>query len=361
MKVLIVFNHPAPYKVKLFNELSKKLDLFVIFERNSAKDRPDGFYSEKNFEFKNIVLNKGYFGRENSFSFKVRNFIKKNHKDFDLIIMNGYSTISEQLAINYMIKHKIPYVLYINGGVIREKECKFIKKLKRRYITNAIGYLSPNEQASLYLTYYGAKNTIVHYPYCTYFDKEIKQANINEKERNVLREKYNLPNGKLFISASIFIDRKNNFELFDAFKGKDCSLVLYGDGPLRKKYLEYLDKNEIKNVSVRNFVNGTLLMDIMSCCDCFITLSKEDIYGHTTIEALASGIPVISSNRVISSLAVIKDYENGYLVSNKDEINNAIEKVDYSFMSKNCINTAKQFTIEKEAQVILEGLIRFIK
>ena len=163
------------------------------------------------------------------------------------------------------------------------------------------------------------------------------------------------------MSASIFIDRKNNFELFDSFKGKDCSLVLYGDGPLRKKYLEYLNKNNIKNVYIRDFVNGSELMNIMSCCDCFITLSKEDIYGHTTIEALASGLPVISSNRVVSSIAVIKDYENGYLVSSKDEISNAIDKVDYSFMSKNCIDTAKQFTIEKEVHVILEGLIRFIK
>ena len=61
MKVLIVFNHPAPYKVKLFNELSKKLDLFVIFERKYAKDRPTNFYSEKNFEFNNIVYDNGYF------------------------------------------------------------------------------------------------------------------------------------------------------------------------------------------------------------------------------------------------------------------------------------------------------------
>ena len=250
--------------------------------------------------------------------------------------MNGYATITEQIAINYMIKHKIPYILYINGGVIREKENKFIKKLKRRYISHAFGYLSPNEKSSLYLTYYGANQSIIHYPYCTYFENEIKKGNMSDKERNALREKYGLPKGKLFISASNFIKRKNNFELFDAFKDKDCSLVLYGDGPLKKKYVDYLAKNNIKNVYLKDFVFSNELMDIMSCCDSFITLSKEDIYGHTTLEAFASGIPVISSNKVVSSLSVIKDYENGFVVNNKKEIDYAIEHIDYSVMSKNC-------------------------
>ena len=361
MKVLIVFNHPAPYKVKLFNELSKKLDLFVIFERKYAKDRPANFYSEKNYQFNNTIYEKGYLCRENSFTFKLKKYIKENHQKYDLIVMNGYATITEQIAINYMIKHKIPYILYINGGVIREKENKFIKKLKRRYISHAFGYLSPNEKSSLYLTYYGANRSIIHYPYCTYFENEIKKGNMGDKERDALREKYGLPKGKLFISASNFIKRKNNFELFDAFKDKDCSLVLYGDGPLKKKYVDYLAKNNIKNVYLKDFVFSNELMDIMSCCDSFITLSKEDIYGHTTLEAFASGIPVISSNKVVSSLSVIKDYENGFVVNNKKEIDYAIEHIDYSVMSKNCIETAKQFSIEKEAEVITEGLKGFLK
>jgi glycosyltransferase involved in cell wall biosynthesis len=250
--------------------------------------------------------------------------------------------------------------LFTNGGVIREKECKFKRRLKRRYIKHALGYLSPNEKASLYLTFYGAREKIVHYPYCTYYEKDIKKANISEKERNALREKYNLPQGKLFISASIFIKRKNNYELFDAFKGRNDTLVLYGSGPLKNKYEEYLKVNNINNVIIRDFISSNELMEIMSCCDCFITLSKEDIYGHTTIEALASGIPVISSNKVVSSLSVIKTYENGYLVSSKEDVLDALDKVDYAFMSKNCIETAKQFTIEKEANVITTGLEGFI-
>ena len=362
MKVLIVFNHPAPYKVKLFNELSKKLDLFVIFERKYAKDRPADFYTEKNYEFKNIVLEKGYFSKENSLSFAVKNYIKKHHKEYDLILMNGYSMIAEQIAINYMIKHKIPYILYTNGGVIRKKENFFVKKLKIRYISHAFAYLSPNDEASKYLTYYGARGNIIQYPYCTYYEKDIKKGGLELSERIELRKKYGLPtDGKLFISASNFIKRKNNFELFNKFKGQPYNLVLYGDGPLRKKYLKYLAKNNINNVYIKSFVYSNELMDIMSCCDCFITLSKEDIYGHTTLEAFASGIPVISSKKVVSSLSLVKKLETGFLVSNSTEIREALYMVEYEVMSPFCIEVAKKFSIEKEAEVIYQGLKGFVK
>ena len=110
---------------------------------------------------------------------------------------------------------------------------------------------------------------------------------------------------------------------------------------------------------VREFVKSNELMNIMSCCDAFITLSNEDIYGHTTMEALASGIPVISSEKVVSSVAVIENGKNGFLVKNKENVKNAIKNIDYSSMSSYCIDIAKKFSIEKEAQEIVKGLEGF--
>ena len=60
MRVLIIFNHPAPYKVHAFNELAKYVDLTVLFERTKAKDRPDSFYSANKYEFKNMFLKDHY-------------------------------------------------------------------------------------------------------------------------------------------------------------------------------------------------------------------------------------------------------------------------------------------------------------
>ena len=124
-KVLIVFNHPAPYKVRLFNELSKTFDLHVIFERDSASDRNKAFYFEDKYTFTTHKIKGLKVGREGLISSGVKKHLK--HNKYDLVIMNGYSHYAEMKAIKYLQKHNVPYVLYINGGTIKEKEC-FIKK-----------------------------------------------------------------------------------------------------------------------------------------------------------------------------------------------------------------------------------------
>lgn len=361
MKVLIVFNHPAPYKVKLFNEIAKIVDLDVIFEREKASDRPTDFYAENKIEFNAMILKGCYLGKENTYTNKVKKYIKDNHDKYDLIIMNGYSTIAEMKAINYMRKHKINFGLYINGGIIKKDNC--IKaKLKRKYISSASYYFSPCEEASDYLVHYGAnKDTIYTYPYSTFFAKDVLDNPLSKEEKDDLKIKYDLPLNKIFISASQFIERKNIFQLLRVFKGRNETLLLIGDGIQKDDYLKYIKDHEMNNVLIRDFMKHSDLINLMTACDAFITLSKEDIYGHTTNEAMARGLPVISSNRVISSLHLIKNGYNGYLVNlNDEEIISAINDINDS-MAVNALIVARENTMEKMALAHKEIFKRIIK
>ena len=212
MKVLIVFNHPAPYKVRLFNELAKSFDLEVIFEREKASNRPKDYYNATEFNFKYTILKRGAFGEENSNTGELTRIIKARHEEFDAIIMNGYSTITELRAIHYMNKHHIPYTLYINGGLVK-KESFLKKKIKTKFISSASHYFSPCEEADEYLKYYGADpSKIKHYVYSTVYEKDISPL-ISEKEKEEIRAKYSLPKGDLYVSACQFIKRKNNIQL----------------------------------------------------------------------------------------------------------------------------------------------------
>lgn len=358
MKVLIVFNHPAPYKIRLFNELAKYYDLFVIFEREKASDRPDAFYNIKDFNFNHIILNKGSFGRENSNTNLLKKYIKENHDKYDLIVMNGYSTITELRAIKYMNKHHIPFTLFINGGLIK-KEYKFKKWYKTKYISSAKNYFSPCEEADEYLVYYGAnKDKIFHYVYSTIYEKDIVNEKLTDEEKLAIREKYNLPKGDLYISASQFIKRKNNAQLIDCFVGLNAHLLLVGEGNQKEEYERIIKEKNINNIIIRPFEKRDNLFKLMDCCDGFITLSQEDIYGHTTNEAFSRGLPVLSSNKVVGSRHLIKDGKNGFLVD-LSKNNDIIDKINNL---KNCsfeeVNkTAKENTIEK----MVESMIKIIE
>ena len=349
MKVLIVFNHPAPYKVNLFNELAKTFDLTVIFERNANSDRNKDFYNNK-IQFKAIFLKSIKLGNENAFTLGVKNHLKKNK--YDLIIMNGYRNIPELIAIKYLNKHHIPYCLYINGGIIKRNEPKWLKNYKTKYISSASWYMSPDERSNEYLTYYGADaSKIKNYPYSTIYEKDIRTQPFSNDQKVSKREEYGLNFKNLFVSTGQLIKRKNYLELIGYWKNQpsENGLIIIGEGK-QKEYLEnYIKENNLSNVKLLGYKSKSEIFDIYSFCNAFIFPSLEDIYGHVVNEALSQGLPVISLDNVNSSLHLIENKKNGFVVSNINSKNfeDAINYVLSHDMFDEAIKIAKENTIEK--------------
>ena len=348
-KVLIVFNHPAPYKVRLFNELSKTFDLHVIFERNSASDRNKGFYFEEKYDFTTHKIHGIKVGHEGFISKGVRKHLQYN--EYDVVIMNGYSHYAEMKAIDWMKKWHAPYVLYINGGTIK-KESSLKRKIKKHYISRANAYFSPDEESNKYLIHYGANPKLIYnYPYSTIYEKEIVS---DKPDKAALRKELGILFDKVFVSSGQLIARKNYLSLVKEWKKypENYGLFLIGDGKQRKE-IEQLIKNEnIKNVVLTGFLPRQEMFKYFQASDVFLFPSKEDIYGHVINEALSQGIPVISTNKVNSAVKLIKDFKNGFLldVLEGSEFEQAIDNVLNMDAFLECVNTAKECTIEKMAE-----------
>lgn len=363
-KVLIVFNHPAPYKVKLFNELSKSLDLTVIFERDSESDRNKAFYDEKRYEFKTVKVRGLKFGREGFISGQVAKHIKNNR--YDLIIMNGYSHHAERKAIRYMKNHKIPYVLYINGGIIKPNESKLKKSIKTKYISGALSYLSPDESSNEYLVYYGAdKDKIFNYNYSTIFKHEVLPKPFSSKDKILLRKDASITDEKVFVSCGQLIKRKNYFELIRVWKDVNPNYGLYiiGDGKLKPELQKFIYQNNLNNVHLLGYMKRSEMFDFYHLSDAFIFPSNEDIYGHVVNEAMSQGLPVISTPNVNSSRKLIKNGYNGFMVENIESkaFIDAIKETLNLDMGENAIKTAYENTIEIMRDEHLEIIERIIE
>lgn len=363
LKVLFVFNHPAPYKVRLFNALAKDIDLHVLFERSKASNRNPLFYQSGERKFTYAFLKGVPLGEENHLSMGIVRLLKRN--TFDLIVMNGYSTFSEMLAIRYLKKHKIPYIFYINGGIVKkESRLKFL--IKRAFITGAEHYFSPCVEASEYLTHYGVDaSTIFHYPYATIYDREIISEVLSSKEKLALRQKEGIPGEQVFVSISQFIKRKNNFALLKAWKQVDprYSLVLIGEGPQRKQYEQFIKENRLTNVYIKPFLKREALLNYIRMFDHFILLSKEDIYGHVINEAFSQGLDVIATPQMVAARHLIHPGKNGYLVNylDEDDILEKIAKLIEKPLNNRSISTAKNNTIEVMAESHIEAFRKMVK
>ena len=359
-KVLIVFNHPAPYKVRLFNALSNHFDLHVIFERKSASDRNKGFYFEENYKFTTHKIHGIKVGREGFISNGVKKHLEWN--EYDLIIMNGYSHHAEMKAINWMKKWHAPYVLYINGGTIK-KESFLKKKIKHHFISRANAYFSPDEQSNKYLVHYGANPKVIYnYPYSTIYEKEICYEKPNKEE---LRKKLGINFDKVFVSSGQLIARKNYIALVKEWEKypENYGLFLIGDGKQRKEIEKLIRTENIKNVVLTGFLPREKMFKYFQAADCFLFPSKEDIYGHVINEALSQGLPVISTNKVNSAIKLVKNGENGFLLESLkgEEFRKAIEDVINNDFFNECIKTAKANTIEVMAERHIEMIEEVMK
>lgn len=363
MKIFWLFSHPAPYKVGLFNLMGQKSDLHVLFERNEEYDRNKDFYIQKPESFTVIPPHSLYLGKHNSWT---RRSIKElKDPSYDILVINGWSTFSEQYAISYCRQTKKPYFFFINGGIVPKRETKAKKILKRTYISGAALFFCPDEKSKEYLIHYGAKpERIVVYPYSSLFNRQILDKPLNEKEKETRRKKLGIEGEKVYFSAGQFIERKNYELLFDiwARMPRDHHLYVIGEGRLKRDYLSLIESLHLSNVHLLPFMRQDELLKYLSCGDGFVLLSKEDIYGHVIHEALSQGIPVVASDKINAAHRLIENGKNGFIVP-LDEADTIYESLTLleSSMGEDAIKTAKNFSMEIEADFLLDIFEQAIK
>lgn len=358
MRVLFIFNHPAPYKIRLFNELAKHIDVTALFERSHNADRNPQFYETGESKFKVVPIKGLAFGNENHLSLGIVKHLKAS--DYDLVIMNGWHTFSEMLALRYLKKHRKSYVFYINGGIIRTKEPRLLKAIKTYFIANASAYMSPDKNSNDYLIHYGADaNKIFNYPYATISNDDVLASPVTIDEKTILRASLNIKAVKLFVTCGQFIPRKNHRRLIEYWRlvPKDHVLLLIGGGKEKHMYELLLRKYDLKNVQIIDYVSKDKLFNYFRAADVCLFPTNEDIYGHVVNEAFSQGLPVIASLHANSALHLIKNGVNGYLIdfADNEQITMAIHEVlSCATMALETLKTARDNTVEIMGQRHLE-------
>lgn len=352
-----LFNHPAPYKINYFNELGKQVELDVYFERASEKSRNRLFYSEKPLSFSCHICASKVWGEADNYTRDPIKALKKNK--YDIIVINGWRTLTEQRTIAYCRRRKIPYVFWINGGIANPKESALKRLIKTHFIKDASLYFSPDKNSASYLTYYGAKeDKIAYYPYSTVFERELASAPFSKEEKKQIREKLGLVGKRVYFSVGQFIERKNYKTLIRLWRFMEPSDSLYilGDGEQKEDCVSLIRSLGLQNVFLLPFKPHDEILEYFKAGDCFVFLSKEDIYGHVINEALSQALPVVSSKKVNAAMHLVQNKENGYLVNLDDEeqIVRVLQDFPNEAMEKKALEVAGNNTMEKSARFFVD-------
>lgn len=360
MKVLYLTNIPSPYRVDYFNELGKECELTVLFERKGHADR-DRSWLEFQFEhFSGIFLNGIEIGAYQTISLGFLKYLKKNH--YDYIIVTNMSTMTGILAVHWMKLRQIPYCIEGDGG-FAGNGVGFKEKLKTSMISTAkLCFSTSNAHDEYYRNYGASEDRIYRYPFSSLYEKDILEKSLNQDEKNELKKRIGVKEKRMILSVGSFIPRKGMDILIKATSNinQDWGIYIVGGMPT-EEYMELKDQYHGDNLHFLEFMKPEKLKCYFQAADLFVLATREDIWGLVINEAMANGLPVITTDRCIAGMELIENGKNGFVVKTED-IEDLREKIMYFEKSENLLLTyseealkvVRKYTIEKMTQRHLE-------
>jgi glycosyltransferase involved in cell wall biosynthesis len=106
----------------------------------------------------------------------------------------------------------------------------------------------------------------------------------------------------------------------DAMQHRDRTAVIFlGNGELRGE-MESFAKERRLNVHFAGFINQTDLPKHYAMADVFVLPSLHEPRGSVLNEAMASGLPVVSSDRSGSIGDIVQHGDNGFVFAAGDEM-----------------------------------------
>ena len=174
-------------------------------------------------------------------------------------------------------------------------------------------------------------------------DERFNTIGLNEKEVELLKVKYNLPQSEFYMCLATLEPRKNLRLLIDAYadlilEGRtDKKLVLAGRrGWKINDLLNNLDENVKNNIVLTGFIDDKDLPKLYKSASVFIFPSLYEGFGIPALEALACGTQTIVSNIPIFKEA-FGDAVTYFLNNDKDDLKNKMityKDVDSSVIKK---------------------------
>ena len=234
----------------------------------------------------------------------------------DVVALNGWNNFGSIIAASCCIRCGIPMVVMSESGRGDEPRTGWKEMIKRRIVNLYSAALVGGQRHVQYLVELGMPCERVFTGYDVvdngYFRE--KTAEIRSQKSEV-RRKYQLPEN-YFLASARFIEKKNLPRLIQAYaeyrdrlkgtgvtdpgynRGAPWDLVVLGDGPLRETLDAQLSTlNLHQHVHLPGFKQYDELPVYYAFAKAFVHASTTEQWGLVVNEAVASGLPVIVSNR----------------------------------------------------------------
>jgi glycosyltransferase involved in cell wall biosynthesis len=319
IRVVYWNNIPSPYMVERFNALTARgnVDLEAWF---SARTEPDRSWrvAEETWNFPYHYLPCLKIGQAR-WSLPTR-LARGQLPDLFVSLHSQPDFLAGWMLARQRRVRTAFWVLPTYDSWVRRRKWK--EMLKGQIFSRADAILTSGDDGRRFVKRYGAQDERIFYvPQVIDVAHFARARSITAGERERLREKLNL-RGVTFVYVGRLWAGKGLRDLIDAFaklqrqdiKGEETTLLLVGDGVDEDDLRSYATKKAAGQVIFAGFRDADSLPEIYGASDVFVFPTLGDPYGLVVDEAMAAGLPVISTTAAGEIRQRIRNRENGFLV-----------------------------------------------
>ncbi len=333
-------------QLKYFDKTKFNLYLITLFEFPEKKD----FYELVPPHVELIRLNFKIFWDASSWVNLAKSLSKCEAK---VVISNLFFSNAATRILGLFMKHKVIIVEH-NTYYDRQWHYRFINRLlaplayKIVAVSDTVkSFASKFEKIPLnkFKVIYNGIN----------IDEITKYVESHDK--STLRQEMGFgPDEVILVNVARLTDQKNHHLLIEGFarftqeyKDKKYKLLIVGGGSLFEELKSKIDFMGMKDQII---LAGTQ-MDVSPyyrLSDFYISTSKIEGFGIAHVEAMAFGLPVVSTKTAGPDIYLV-DGESGFFI-NENTVESVVEALikimnaDYLIMSKNATKVAQKFSIQ---------------
>ncbi|OQY70094.1 MAG: hypothetical protein B6D44_16415 [Ignavibacteriales bacterium UTCHB2] len=320
MKIAVIFHFFGPYHIARLNALSRVVPTIGI-ELSGITNEYQWDKTHKGINFERITI----FPNNNTYILRITDIKKKlfntleNAKP-DVVAINGYSSREALLSLKWCLKNGVKSILMSESSKYDAERTKKVEWIKSKIVNLYDAALVGGTRQKEYLTSLGFSAHKIFTGYASvdnnYFEKESIRLRSSIQE---IKKKHNL-NRDFFLTSARFIPKKNLLNLIKAYKlytekteNDLFDLVIIGDGSEKQKMENLITNfNLTENIHLPGFFQYDKIPEFYTAAKVFIIPSLREQWGLVVNEAMASGLPVLISNRCGCVPDLIEEGVNGF-------------------------------------------------
>jgi glycosyltransferase involved in cell wall biosynthesis len=328
LRVGLLTNIPTPYRLPLFQLLSKQptISLDVAFNASSESNRLWQLPSHFDFRYTVLAGKTLALRHQDLTSYHINWGLRKwiERGSFDVVIIGGWASLAQQMAVLLCRRRDIPVVLW-SGSTAGEPSLgrAITRPLVHKLVKWSDAYIAYGTASKRYLQALGALNDRIAVAPNT-IDVNAWATTTTCAEVARLREGLGLTGRLVFLYVGQLIRRKGVDLLLSAFSQvrqhyPQCALVIAGAGPLEARLRRQADECGLDCVRFVGQIPYEQLPTYYSSADAVVLPSRSEVWGLTLNEAMAAARPVITTDVTGAAEDLVLDRQTGWKASAHSE------------------------------------------